>query len=540
MGRALATLPQTPASAAARSPATATRLLLLGILFGAAYSQYPLYYLVQNQYFFYALAREGMGLLRGDWLSATFDPWPVFTQLAYLTYRYLDQNAFYVYFVVLLAFYALTLSSIANTLFGVMQSRVRYLPFLALLAAVHSPVFAEAALRVAGINLRLILIEGVASQRIMWDMFQPGAFGVLLLLSVDLFLRRRTPAAGGAAALSVLFNPAYALSAGVLTSTYLMVMARRGERFRRIAAVGATALAIVLPILVYLAAGVRGAGPDVAARAQEILVRFRLDVHASPATWLTEAVFLKLAVILAALLVIRRTDLFLVMALGLAATIVLTAAQLLSRSTALALLYPWRLSVVLVPLATTILIAYGVTGVLDRVERRSARAPAAVATVSAVLMAILMVGGVALTIQRFREVPVPATAALERFVRRTKAPGETYLIPLVLTENRDRDPLGYHTEKSTWQRFRLSTGAPTFIDWGFIPYRDTEVLQWAERVRAADAFYTAGEDERCRMAGELQSRYGVTHLVLQSRDPAVCRAWRPVLRDGVYTLYALP
>ena len=56
--------------------------LLLGVVFGAAYGQFPLYFLVQNQYFFYARVRNGFGFLRSDWLGGTFYPWPVFTPVA--------------------------------------------------------------------------------------------------------------------------------------------------------------------------------------------------------------------------------------------------------------------------------------------------------------------------------------------------------------------------------------------------------------------------------------------------------------------------
>ena len=59
---------------------------------------------------------------------------------------------------------------------------------LALVTLVHSPLLDHV---VPGINLSKQLIDGVASQRILWNMIQPGAFGAFLLVSVLMFLRGR-------------------------------------------------------------------------------------------------------------------------------------------------------------------------------------------------------------------------------------------------------------------------------------------------------------------------------------------------------------
>ena len=511
--------------------------LLLGVIFGVAYSQFPLYFLVQNQYFFYARVRNGFGFLRSDWLAGTFDPWPVFTQVAYLTYHYLDQRAFYFYFVVLLGIYAYSMVGIASSLFGIGKTRLRYLSFLALFVAVHSPLLGWLSEMIVGLDLRTTLIEGVASQRILWEMFQPGAFGVLLLLSLHLFLRGRPFLAVVSSSLAVAFNPTYVLSAGILTLAYVLVLVRRGDGIWRSLAVGACALVVVLPTVATLSAGVRPTTPAIWAQAQDVLVNLRLSVHALPATWFDAAVYVKVAVVLGALYVVRRTELFAIMLLSSAATVGLTLLQVLSGNNTLALLYPWRLSVVLVPLSTVILIASALSRVLDRGEPRLVRGRGVLVALSSVMIAVLMVGGAIVTARRFGMNLAREAAAVTRFVGRTKSAGETYLLPLALSGS--QDSLGYSTGRTQWYHFRLSSGAPAFVDWGFIPYKDTEVLQWYERVRAADAFYTADRDVRCRMAGALRARYGVTHIILKSNDPAVCGSWRLVERDDNYTLFTV-
>jgi hypothetical protein len=51
------------------------------ILFGLAYTQAPLYYSNQNQYFLHGISQAGVGGLERDWLSNTADPTPVFRRL---------------------------------------------------------------------------------------------------------------------------------------------------------------------------------------------------------------------------------------------------------------------------------------------------------------------------------------------------------------------------------------------------------------------------------------------------------------------------
>ena len=68
------------------------------------------------------------------------------------------------------------------------------------------------------------------------------------------------------------------------------------------------------------------------------------------------------------------------------------------------------------------------------------------------------------------------------------------------------------------QRFRLYTGAPIWIDFKAIPYKDAEVLEWLDRLRVAQ-----GLQEQVRAGdlagavGEMRHR-GITHLVVPARD----------------------
>lgn len=478
------------------------RFLVVTVVFGLAYSQFSLFFLAQNEYFFYGLARAGYGLIRNDWLAQSSDSWPLFSLLVQVTYRYLDLRLVYVYYIVVLGIYAYALLGIASTLYGVDKTRPRYLVALALLTALHAPIAAFVSRRLFGFALSRELISGVASQRILWEMFQPGAFGALLLLSMHVFLRGRWLAAAALPPLAAAFNPTYTLTAGVLTVSYMIIAVRRGDGLRRAAALGLVAVVCILPVLVHGYLAFRPTDADRWRQAQEILVRFRLARHALPATWVGMTTYLKLAVVVAALVALRRTPVAWVLALGLVVAIGGAMLQVLTGNAALALLYPWRTSVLLVPLASSLLLVRGGQEVVRVVERRWPARATLIAPLATVLLVALVAAGIGTTVLRFSQrVEGDETMGLIRYVETHRAPNQTYLVPV------------------EWRNFRLFAGVPVFVDYRFVPYNDAAVLEWYHRITLANEFYHTGAELRCEKGRELVARYGVTHVVMAQPIP---------------------
>ena len=536
----------------------------LALVFGLSYGQYPLYYHTQNQYFFHGVVRSGFGLLKNDWFAKTPDPWPVFTGLVELTYRYLDPHIFYIYFILLLGVYVFSLLGIVSSLVPINTSRSKFLLFLAVVVALHSPLFGYIARMVAGLPMassphhfnvgRILLLEGVGEKRILGDMLNPGTFGVFLLLSVYLFLRGRPFLAVVASTLAAMFQPSYVLHVGILTVSYLVIMVRRRAPLRRALGLGGFALALILPLLVYAGIAFRPTDPALWAVSQDILVRIAYYPPSVPALWLGAAAYVKVAIVVAALYVLRRTDLFWIMLLSFVAALGLTVVQMRTDSIAIALLLPWRISAFLVPLSTVILLAYGLSNFLDRYEGRLPIGQKTLIALSVAAMLVLVAAGIAETALRFKAAARANDVPVLRFVAATKAPGQTYLIP------------------PNWRSFRLLTGAPVFAERSVIAYNDVGIMEWYERTRQADAFYGPSADEneeayrgrrpgrlfaqsraqsratpvtapspeaRCQMLPTLRARYGVTHVIVDQGSLDGCAAVTPVFHDQDYSLYAV-
>src|SRR5205807_953301 len=97
--------------------------------------------------------------------------------------------------------------------------------------------------------------------------------------------------------------------------------------------------------------------PEAFATAQDLLVNVRIPHHSWPRLWLDEIALAQLAWVVLALALAWRTRLFAVLAVPLLLATLLTLAQAATGNHTLALLFPWRVSAVLVPVATAVVLA---------------------------------------------------------------------------------------------------------------------------------------------------------------------------------------
>src|SRR5215510_16467216 len=167
---------------------TRARLLWIGqflllFIFALSFPQWPLYSSHQNTYLLHGLADAGMGFLRLDWLAQTTDPFPAFSALVSLTIRTLGENAFYFFFIIILAIYGYSILGIASDVFGIDKASEKYLTYFVLLTVLDSGLLASPLLKVHGLSLFVSILEpngiltrGVAYQSILGQIFQPSLF----------------------------------------------------------------------------------------------------------------------------------------------------------------------------------------------------------------------------------------------------------------------------------------------------------------------------------------------------------------------------
>ncbi|HLL87024.1 MAG TPA: DUF6798 domain-containing protein [Thermoleophilaceae bacterium] len=519
--------PTRPPAARLAPVLTVAGLALLGIAFELVYGQAPLYTGNQHTYVLHGLAQAGVGLLPLDWQANTVDPTPATSVLVAAAAGLGSEWLLILLHVGLIGAYGVALVAIGVRLLR-LDGLPRRLVFVALLLFVHSWVAARLGLPD---DIRSLASKGLAGQYAPGLTFQPSLFGVLIVASLLVYARGRLLAAVALASAAAIFHPTYLLSAVVLCGAYLADVYARSRDFRTVAQAAALATVLLVPVAVYALVAFAPAPGGAHEAAQNVLVDYRIPHHAKPSKWFAPDDALRLAIVAGGLLVAWRTVLFPVLALSVAAAAALTAVQLATGSETLALLFPWRVSVWLVPVSAALLLAaatravFALGGALGRLAAWSSPARAArlessgraaIGVLAGLLIAVSLVAGLP-QIGRLSAEPRRGPAAA--LVAGEARPGAIFLIPPRLHE------------------FRVDAQVPVYVDYKSNPYEDLEVLAWRDRLRAATRVYRRGRIE-CRRAAALAPRARITHVVTEGRMRGErCPDLTRVRRTGALTLF---
>jgi hypothetical protein len=251
-------------------------------------------------------------------------------------------------------------------------------------------------------------------------------------------------------------------------------------------------------------------------------VYFRIPQHALVAQWLNWTVAVQCVFVLAALVVLRRKSLFPIFVILTGSTVLLTLVQVATGNMTLALLFPWRASILLVPLGVSVLLAQLVTRGMEAWQ------PAPRTRGWLRVLALIVIGGLmVMGVIRFQiesaDLQTDPANPMMAYVAAHKSLTDIYLTPAQLAN------------------FRLVTGAPVLADFDSIPYRDRDVMEWYQRLQWSSYFYESGQgDNPCQALKNTYTKYAVTYAVVERSDKStVCQSLPVVYRDAIYSIYAL-
>jgi len=494
--------------------------ILFSLIFSAIYTTLPLYQGNQNTYLLPGLIKGGFGYLNNDWFATITDPFPVFSYLVSYTYKYLSEVCFYIYFIFLFGIYIFSLREIADEVFKF--SKIQKKIFMLLFFIIHSVFFRSIFNKLFGhTNLINALQEGVAQQYILGTVFQPSLFGVLILLSIFLFLRKRNVASIIALATAATFHPTYLLSAAAVVISYILLNIKN-KQVKNAVFIGVLSFILVLPIFIYTAVNFGPTSGEVLKQAQNILINYRMPHHALPANWLNFWAYFKLILIITAIYLVKEHKLSNILSSCLIISVLLTILQVVTNSSALALLFPWRLSVFLVPISTTILLGF------SSVKLSKWYPPKNKLFDLLILFILLFLILKGLTNMRYKFFIQPAnqTEKMMQWIKRRNNTNNTYLIP--------------PDKWTTLERFRLNTGVPIFVDSKTHPYKDTEVISWYQRIVTAENFYK-NDLINYRTLTNLKNNYKVSHLLLkkEGKKNILRKHLKKIYQDSHYVIYRI-
>ncbi len=513
-------------------------------LFVLAYAQAPLYYSNQNQYFLHGIAAADDGPLRDDWLANTASPTPAFDALVRVTAELGGERATHLYYALLLGIYWISLVGLSDFLMGERATPGRRLAFAALLALVHSALLRWASYRWLGADYPCYAQGWLAAQYVLGAVLQPSAFGVFLLAGIDQFVRGRPILAATCTAIACIGHSTYLLPGGMLTLAFAGVLIWEGKS-RTALMSSAWTLLLVLPGMVHAYLNFRPTSPEAFAEACRILAEVRIPHHCDPHRWFDAIAALQVAWIALSVVLVRRTRLFPILAALALASLALTLFQLLTGSHTLALLFPWRSSVILLPLATAIVLTRSVALAGPWIESLLAMGLSIGAPV------ILAAGGVVIMATHRGYARVEAEEPLLAYVRANRHDGDVYLLPVSVPKwsgargamSSDFKPLPAQRRDGDvipvdFQRFRLVARTPIHVDFKAIPYRDADVLEWHRRVEWNEGLYADRDWNRTGALAEVKAA-GITHIVVTRDRDVISDGLRAVYEDANYRVYAV-
>jgi len=491
--------------------------ILLSLLMVLIYTQKPLFTSNQNQYFLHGMAKASLGSLSQDWLANTKEPTPLFSMLVKWTYQGLKNPAwFYFYYAILMGLYLFSLLGILDEFFHIRENTTRFVLTATLILILHSAATRFFFNRLLGTNWMFLFDGGAAGQRLLGTVFQPSAFGVLLVASFYFFIKGRIYWAVILAAAAACIHPTYLFTSALMTIGYLLTIIIEEKNFRKALLSGGLALIIVTPILIYIFNNFMGT--EGAAKARRILIDIRIPHHTLTSYWLDFTVLFKTIMILFAILLIRKQKKIAIpMLVVFSGALLLSTYQIITKDSFLALVFPWRPTTLLVPLSSSILTAGFSTWLCGLIKKERILSILQISCL--IILVILSLAGIWQMNEEFKQYQNSKEAGLYQWVREYSASGDRFLIPV----NMDT--------------FRTNTLRPIYIDFFAIPYNNSDVIQWYHRVLATNKFHDTGS---CLELMYLQHDERFTHVITaKDRIQPECQNLKLVYEDDYYLAYQI-
>lgn len=495
------------------------------ILFCMAYSQAPLYYSNQNQYFLHGFTKAKLGYLEKDWLGNTTDPTPLFSGLICFSITWLNENIFYLYYGILQGVFLCCAWIIYHRKNNTKTIEIAdYAIFSAIFILINSAALRWLSYRIFGHDYPWFLQAGVAGQYILGAMFQPSNFGVFLLLGLCLFFVEKHFPATVFTCLAGILHTTYLLGGAFIILGFQVYLVLDGK-IKKALLIGILALLLVAPSVFYAAGNFQPSTSEGFKEAQEFLVKFRLPHHCLPSLWFDWVACLQIAWIFLSIFLLRKQKEVVVILIPFLLGALLTILQVATQNNTLALLFPWRISAVLVPLATMIILAESMVLFTPLISGIKLLIP------SVVTIIILALLGIAIPFFKVGFVINETENAILAFIKTHKSIDDLYLLPVnvpnlaVTTRgslSSDFKPISKKTTDTRivpidMQRFRLYAQAPLFIDFKSIPYKDEDVLVWHKRLILAQEWQKRLLDKNPELLLKDLREQKINHIVTNAK-----------------------
>ena len=451
--------------------------ITLSLFFAITIQQFP-FFKGNSLHLLHAIKGFEFNKLQNDWIANQTNHLPFFT--------------FFNHF--LIKFFSL---KILNFVHLILLSSCSY--FLFLICKIQFKNLKNVYLTIIWFALFLIiyhensLFGGVAGQDIINEGYQPASFGVLFFISIYFFLKKKNLFSVFFICLAATFHPTYTLHSGFLMSGILIYFFFK-KKFKEFFKVLFFYVILILPITIYVIYNFLLIESDILLEGQNILLN-RIPHHANINIWFSNKDLLSVFTYLISLVIVFRNQrIFIPLFIFGFFTIFLSIIDFFISNNTLSLTFPWRSSVILIPISTTIILSFLVSKISFKNKNFK---------LISIALFILSCSFFFIKNHHIKNSNKDFYEKLE----------------LVKKINKNYDSIDRILIPDNLSYIRMNTGLPIFVDWKHHAFKYDEIIHWKERLDLTRNFYNSKDfNDKKLLLMNINKIEKITHILFYKKN----------------------
>jgi len=457
--------------------------LLLSVLFAITIQQFP-FFKGNSLHLLHAVKSFEFNKLQNDWIANQTNHLPLFTYFNNIILRIFPINFLHIVHFILLTLCSLFLFLICKKEFP----NLNKLHLLLLWFAIFILIYHEHS-----------FFGGVAGQDIINEGYQPASFGVLFYIGIYLYLIKRNFSAILFICLSASFHPSYVLHSGFLLIgiiTYFVFQKDYKQTFKILILYSI----LILPITVYIIYNFFLIDKQLIIEGQNILLE-RIPHHALIENWFSYKDVISILIYFISLfLIFKNKRLFIPFAILGFFSISLSLIQFITEIESLALTFPWRASVFLIPLSSMIIISF----LINKFFTNKLNFNILSISLFIIICSFFFIKNHFIKNSNkdfYKELE------LSKKINENYKSIERILIPVDLTN------------------IRMNTGLPIFVDWKHHAFKYSEIIIWDQRMKLAKKFFATNTfAEQKLILNDINKIETISHILIYKDNlPNECK-----------------
>ncbi len=467
--------------------------LILSFLFAITVQQFP-FYKGNSLHLLHAIKNFGFNKLQNDWIANTTNHLPLFTIFNHFLIKFFSLKILHLIHFCLLSLCSLFLFLICKTQFKELKN-----PFLSLVwFSLFIIIYHENS-----------LFGGVAGQDVINEGYQPASFGVLFFVGIYLFLINKNFLSILFICLAASFHPTYVLHSGFLLlgiCLYYIFKKEYAQTFK----LSIIYIILILPITLYILLNFFFIDKNLILEGQKILLD-RAVHHAVIQSWFSYKDLLSIMVYIISLIIVFKEKKFFIPFLVLGfISIIFSFIQFFLENNSLALSFPWRSSVFLVPISTMIILSFFMQNFFAK--KKYIKAFSIILIFFSVSTFSVKNHFIENSNKNFYKKMELINKIKENYVNIDRL-----LIPVSLED------------------VRMNIGLPIFVDWKHPPFKFNEIIEWKRRMNLTTSFFsTENFDQKIVILNEIDKIENISHLLINKKD--LINNCKDLIDDTKYSL----